>query len=230
MYHRSPHNAAFTRRLETVPEGIRKSIMSDAAALVARTGDFVVRQGDDNRQFFLLAYGYLFITQTSADGDEAILRVITPGEVFGFMPAYVASEYPESAVAACDCKLYAWPNMWVERYSRGFPDFAYELVQQLTSQVNQLQLHTHLLATRSACEKIAGVLVGLADRAGLDTDRGKEIAFPITRAQIAQMSGTTLHTASRALRAWQNEGIVSGTRRKIIIVDTVRLLEVVHRG
>ena len=45
-------------------------------------------------------------------------------------------------------------------------------------------------------------LLRLANQAGRKVDRGIEIDFPISRQNIAEMTGTTLHTVSRILSAW----------------------------
>ena len=50
-------------------------------------------------------------------------------------------------------------------------------------------------------------------------DKGLDIDFPITRQDIADMTGTTLHTVSRVLSAWEDQGLVSGGRQKVRITD-----------
>ena len=38
------------------------------------------------------------------------------------------------------------------------------------------------------------------------------------------MTGTTLHTVSRILTAWENAGLVDGGRQKLLVRDPHRLL------
>ena len=40
-----------------------------------------------------------------------------------------------------------------------------------------------------------------------------------TRQDIAEMTGTTLHTVSRVLSAWEAQGLVEGGRQKLTVVD-----------
>jgi CRP/FNR family transcriptional regulator, nitrogen oxide reductase regulator len=49
------------------------------------------------------------------------------------------------------------------------------------------------------------------------------IDFPISRQDIAEMTGTTLHTVSRILSAWESNGIVEGGRQKLLVKDLARL-------
>jgi CRP-like cAMP-binding protein len=54
-------------------------------------------------------------------------------------------------------------------------------------------------------------------------EQGIQIDFPISRQDVAQMTGTTLHTVSRILSAWEGEGLVEGGRRRIVIRDPHKL-------
>ena len=64
----------------------------------------------------------------------------------------------------------------------------------------------------------------LAKQAGRKTDEGIEIDFPISRQEIAEMTGTTLHTVSRTLSSWENQGLVRSGRQKVIVTDPHGLL------
>jgi CRP-like cAMP-binding protein len=68
-------------------------------------------------------------------------------------------------------------------------------------------------------QRIARAVLRLIAQAGRQTPDGIEIDFPITRQDIADMTGTTLHTVSRTLSAWEGEGLVRGGRQKVIVTD-----------
>ena len=40
---------------------------------------------------------------------------------------------------------------------------------------------------------------------------------------IAEMTGTTLHTVSRILSAWETQGLVEGGRQKLVVCDAPAL-------
>lgn len=48
---------------------------------------------------------------------------------------------------------------------------------------------------------------------------GVVIDVPVTRQDIAEMTGTTLHTVSRAMTGWEARGLVAGGRRKVVVRD-----------
>jgi CRP-like cAMP-binding protein len=64
----------------------------------------------------------------------------------------------------------------------------------------------------------------LVTQSGRKTSEGIEIDFPISRQDIAEMTGSTLHTVSRLLSAWEEEGIVRSGRQKVTVTDPHALM------
>ena len=58
-------------------------------------------------------------------------------------------------------------------------------------------------------------ILRLVESSGQPTAGGIGIGFPITRQDIAEMTGTTLHTVSRLLSDWRQRGIVEQGQRKV---------------
>ena len=71
---------------------------------------------------------------------------------------------------------------------------------------------------------MAAALLRMANQTGRRTESGIEIAFPVTRSDVAEMTGTTLHTVSRLLSAWERDGIVRSARRHITVTAPHRLV------
>ncbi|NLH82457.1 MAG: winged helix-turn-helix domain-containing protein, partial [Phyllobacteriaceae bacterium] len=59
---------------------------------------------------------------------------------------------------------------------------------------------------------------------------GIRIDFPISRQDIAEMTGTTLHTVSRILSAWEAAGLVEGGRQKLKVTNLTGLAEILTRA
>ena len=81
------------------------------------------------------------------------------------------------------------------------------------------------LATQAVEQRVAACLLRMVNQSGRRVEGGIEIAFPITRANIADMTGATLHTVSRLLAAWEKEGIVASARRRVTVTAPHRLVE-----
>ena len=57
----------------------------------------------------------------------------------------------------------------------------------------------------------------LARQVGKSDDGGIAIDFPLRRKDVADISGTTLHTASRILTAWEKAGFLVSDNQRLTI-------------
>ena len=80
------------------------------------------------------------------------------------------------------------------------------------------------MSTEQVERRIAHALLRLAQQAGRKVEAGVQIDFPITRQDVAEMTGATMFTVSRVLSAWESQGLVAGGRQKIMIREPHKLL------
>ena len=179
----------------------------------------VFSQGEEASHFFLLLSGHIRVVQTSPEGHQVVARYINEGELFGIGVAMGRSTYPATAVAAVDCVALAWPNSaWPDLQSR-FPSFGASAYQTIGSRLQDTQARIMEISTEQVEQRIAHSILRLVKQSGRKTESGIEIDFPITRQDIAEMTGTTLHTVSRLLSRWEKEGLVRGARQKVTVTD-----------
>ena len=74
------------------------------------------------------------------------------------------------------------------------------------------------MSTEQVEQRVAHALLRL-EAGGRKVESGVQIDFPISRQDVAEMTGTTLHTVSRILSAWEERGLVEGGRQRIVIRD-----------
>ena len=60
-------------------------------------------------------------------------------------------------------------------------------------------------------------MLRLFEQSGQPVADGIGIGFPITRQDIAELTGTTLHTVSRLLNDWKQRGIVDCGRKRVVL-------------
>jgi hypothetical protein len=72
---------------------------------------FFFQQGDPAGHVHVLTGGRVRLTQLSVDGQQVVLRVIVPGQMFGAVGlTQSAAEYPCAAQAIEDSQALAWEN------------------------------------------------------------------------------------------------------------------------
>lgn len=190
----------------------------------------IFEQGQPAEQFHLLLDGHIRVIRTTPAGEQVIARYINPGELFGIAVAMGRQTYPATAVAAVDCVVLTWPNRCWHDLSARYPSFAQGTYRTIGQRLEETQARVVELATRQVEQRVAHALLRLARQAGRKTQDGIEIDFPISRQDIAEMTGTTLHTVSRLLSSWEQNGIIRGGRRRVTIADPHGLMLIADKN
>jgi len=98
-------------------------------------------------------------------------------------------------------------------------------LQTVGSRLQETHTRVVEMSTQQVERRVAHALLRLVQQAGRKVEAGIEIDFPISRQDIAEMTGTTLHTVSRILSAWESDGLVEGGRQRIVLRDPHRLFQ-----
>jgi CRP-like cAMP-binding protein len=183
----------------------------------------VFEQGEDVHSFFLLLHGHVRAGKMTPAGEQVVVRYVAPGEVFGVAPAIGLPHYPATATAVDDSVVLSWPSAAWPRLVAKFPALAANTLQAVGSRLQESHTRVVEMSTQQVEQRIAHALLRLAKQSGRKLDRGVEIDFPISRQDIAQMTGTTLHTVSRILSGWEQAGLIEGGRQRIVLREPHRI-------
>ncbi len=108
-------------------------ILSHASTLRVPKGEAAFRQGEAAERFFLLLHGRLRVTRLNPQGQQMVVRFVSPGDMFGVAMAIRVDAYPGTATAAVDLLALAWPNsVWADLLAR-FPGLAVNTMQALVA-------------------------------------------------------------------------------------------------
>ncbi len=203
--------------------GLGPEALDDALTL-ARTlrlpkGATAFAQGQQADEFFLLLNGRLRVTRLTPQGQQMVVRFVGPGDMFGVAMAIKSDIYPGTATAVVDSLALVWPNSaWAGLVSR-HPELALNTMGTIGARLQDSQTRILEMSTQQVEKRVAHAVLRLVNQAGRKTDEGLLIDFPISRQDIAEMTGTTLHTVSRILSAWEEKGLVEGGRQRLLVRD-----------
>ena len=201
--------------------GLPSAALAEAAA-VARvrtlTADTLIfNQGDENIRAHGLVTGSVRIIQTGGDGARSVMRFIAPGEMFGAAALFTDGRYPADAVAITESIEASWSEAELFELIRRHPEIAINMLRIIGKRLLEAQDRVRELSTQPAQRRIAHAVLRLARQAGHDTREGRAIEFPLRRKDVADISGTTLHTVSRVLTAWEKAGILTSHNRHLTL-------------
>lgn len=186
-------------------------------------GESVFEQGDPAKAFYLLLHGRLKVTQVTRDGQQIIVRVVHPGDLFGFTRAIGRPDYPGTATAAVDSLVASWPTESWDGFVENNPQLAMSAIRTIGQRLDEAHTRIREMSTEEVERRVAHAVLRLVEQAGKRDEVGMRVDFPISRRDIAEMTGTTLHTVSRILSAWEARGLVEGGRQKLVVCDAAAL-------
>lgn len=183
------------------------------------SGERAFEQDQEADAFFVLQVGRLKVTQVTADGQEIIIRYIGPKEMFGCVAVCGGLTYPGTATAILDSWALGWTRSNIADLAQSYPQVALNAMRTMGGRLKDTQSRLREMQTERVERRIAHGIARLVAQAGRRTENGILIDFPLSRDDIARMTGTTLHTVSRTLSAWQELGVVELGRQKLTVLD-----------
>jgi CRP/FNR family transcriptional regulator, nitrogen oxide reductase regulator len=160
------------------------------------------------------------------DGQQVILLMVGPHQIFGAVSATGPAEYPTSAEAVMPSAALAWDRERMHHFFDTVPRLARNAMELVAGHVQELQDRLREMATERVERRLAHTLLRLIGHAGRKVDEGVLLDLPLTRQDLAEMTGTTLYTVSRILSRWEAEGITRSRRQQVLVRTPHRLVAI----
>jgi CRP-like cAMP-binding protein len=217
------HDDVGSALLARVPlfDGLEPAAIGDIAAAARRreipAGHILFAEGDEATAFFVVQSGSVKLTQLTPAGHIVVLRLIGPGAPLGGVATFSGGTYPITAEAVTAVLLSEWQGPQMAALMEKHPRLAINALKFVASQLHDLQVRYRQLATEKVEQRVARALLRLVRHAGRKVENGVLIDLPLSREDVAQMTGTTLYTVSRILSHWESEGVLEAGRQRVII-------------
>ncbi len=189
-----------------------------------RKNEYIFFEEESEPGLFILMDGIVKLIKETQDGRTIIVRLVFPRDTFGWIEwggsnvkskiktTYTAQSMTESTV------LYLSNQDFINLAIK-YPAFAVKVTCDATHNLLYAYDILKSIASGRVEERIARVLLELAKAVGEEKESGKiSIEIPITRQDIAEMTGTTVETAIRIMSKWKKDGIIHTERGYIEIL------------
>ncbi|ABG04762.1 transcriptional regulator, Crp/Fnr family [Rubrobacter xylanophilus DSM 9941] len=186
-------------------------------------GERIYSGGDPAGTFYVVAVGKVKLVRPSAQGRDVLLEILGPGDTLGTVPMFGDDVYPDSAEAQTDCCLLAITAADLRTVVERYPPVAHTLLEVLSGQLRSAREAIRQASAGSVESRVAASLLKLADRLGSDRRGETLIQVPLTRQDLADMTGAQVETVSRVMSRWRKEGLIRSGRGWVAVVDRERL-------
>lgn len=216
--------------LATLGDGALSRFAALATKRSLDTGARASMPGEAAAEVGFLLEGRLKIVRTSRRGHSAIMRIVHPGELFGLTRLMGSGRLPDIAQALCESRVALWPATAWQRLAEKNPEAALELIRLIGRKLDEAHEHILDISTLDVRQRLVHMLLRLVDQAGRTEADGTRIDVPLSRQDLAAMTGTTLHNVSRILSGWERQGLIEAGRRTILVRDIPTLVRLATTG
>jgi CRP-like cAMP-binding protein len=182
-----------------------------------KSGEFFFLQGDSAECMYVLLKGRVKLSRVGPDGKQVLIRVIKPINLFALVAMTTSCDYLVTAQAAEDSQALYWARRDLMEYVLRIPQMAQNAMSIMAVQLQEIHERFRQMTTERVEQRLARTLLRMAAQSGKSVEQGILIDLALTRQDLAEMSGTTLYTASRTLSQWEEQGLVIAGRERVII-------------
>lgn len=198
-------------------------ILEHARPTRVDTDAYFFRQAEPAGRLYILLSGQIKVTQLTPDGQQVVMRMINPLELFGCVAALSGGEYPASAQATKDCEALCLYDRDIHKLMQVYPSMAVNAFQIMVKRTHELQDRYRELATECVERRLAHALLRLMQQSSHREGELIVLDTPLARQDLAEMIGSTLYTVSRILSQWESHQLIVAGREKISLAEPEQL-------
>ncbi|WP_186490917.1 Crp/Fnr family transcriptional regulator [Synechococcus sp. BIOS-U3-1] len=181
----------------------------------------IVMEQDWGESLFLIRDGLAKVRTYTADGDEVIMSLLGPGDVFGEMAALDGATRSADVVALTPLNLIKMRSAPFASLLGQLAPFALGLARLEASRLRDLN-QRFALQSADATTRVLDALAYLARKSSGGEDLQAELP-PLAQREIALLAGLARETASRTLSKLRTRGTISEQNGCLRLADLMPL-------
>jgi CRP/FNR family cyclic AMP-dependent transcriptional regulator len=171
----------------------------------------------------VVASGSVKILLPSAEGEEAIIATLRPGDFFGELALLDGAPRSASAVSLEASETLVLPRPVFAELLETLPGLRDALLKGLAHELRRLTGHVEELHFLDLAGRLAVRLSRLAREADAGPDGSVRLAWPYTQSDLAAMIGGTRQSVNRLLSDLVDSGLIVIEPDSLLIVDVDQL-------
>jgi len=184
-------------------------------------GRHVFEEGEPSDYFTIVTSGRVKVYRTTPSGKEIILEIFGPGDPLGAVAVYEGIPFPASALTLEPTDVLTIARRDFFALLEAHPSLVRSLLLGLTHRLVEMARRMTELTGGRVETRFARLFLKLADQMGRrDPARGGVfISMPLTRQELADLTGTTIETAIRIMSRWNKDDVLRTEKDGFVIAD-----------
>ncbi|MDZ7738791.1 MAG: Crp/Fnr family transcriptional regulator [Bacteroidales bacterium] len=214
------------RCFDKLTEEENKLLEESSVTIKYKKGEVICKQGSFVSQVMYVEKGLAKVFLDNGT-NSLVLKIIPDGNLLGLASVsqefntyqYSAMTYIDSMVKQIDINLFR------ELLNRN-PAFAREVIDILSANSVQIYGRFFCLTHKQAFGRLADILLCLSEK----IFKSKKFDLPLSRKDLAELSGMSSETVIRILKKFNEEGLISMNGKEFIVHNYERLQQISDKG
>jgi CRP-like cAMP-binding protein len=186
-------------------------------------GHTVFAQGEPGDRLYIIISGKVKIGNRSHGGQENLLTIMGPSDMFGEMSLFDPGPRTSSATTITEVRAVSMDRDALRAWMADRPEIAEQLLRVLARRLRRTNNNLADLIFTDVPGRVAKQLLALAQRFGIQEDGALRVTHDLTQEEIAQLVGASRETVNKALAEFAHRGWIRLDAKTVWICDSERL-------
>lgn len=206
-----------------LPEEMLKKYVLNSEMKTFDKKEIAFRSYSNNSHMYLVLNGRIRVTLDYPNGKEFTIALLEKGDVYSGHARGLGIALEKTKIAFLPLSIFR--EMIIE-----YPSFAINLLAAAGSTLNRTFNVIENLVFRDVNERTYAFILSMLDSKGKVTKEGTEVSLGLTQEEIATVVGSTRQTVNSVLINLQKEGVISFSKKKLIVHDKVKLNSLINEN
>ncbi len=208
-----------------------ESLRELASVAVPRSfeaGHVVFREGDQGDTAYVIRSGKVRVTRQHSSGRTITLVELRPGQIFGELAMFDHETRSATVEAIERTSALALLARDLKRVLQRDPAIALKLLGAFAGRLRAANERISRQSFQTVPSRVANVLLTQVVQRQEEGAGESDVLVRATRAELAQLAGTSRESASRFLASLERDGIVTCGRGKVVVHEPAALRNYIY--
>lgn len=194
--------------------------ISDFKNLIShRKGQILYYEGTKPLGIFCINAGVVKVYKTASNGKEQIIHLAKKGDFLGYSALLGEENYTNSSMIIEDAKICFIPKEVFLSTLMKNTEFFKKVTKAISHELGVLEAKLTDATQKSIRERLAFVLLQLANTYGVEGGDHQKIDLILSREEIAGIVGTATESVIRLLSEFKKDNLIDLEGKRIIVKD-----------
>jgi CRP/FNR family transcriptional regulator len=225
------HTAQLLGRV-SIFSGLTPDQLTDLASVAVprrwSSGEVIFREGDTGDTCYVVQSGSVRVTRNHSDGRTITLAELRPGDLFGELAMFDSERRSATVESVEDTTGVALLAGDMRRLLMRHPEISIKLLSAFADRLKEANERISRQSFQTVASRVAGVLLAHSEALAAEGVAPQNVLIRSTRAEMAQLAGSSRESVSRFLATLERAGLVTCGRGKVVIHDPAALRRYIY--